>query len=361
MTIIEHIRNKIDAQQPITENEGLWLYENASLPQLQALASIMRQRLNGSNVYFNRNIHIEPTNLCANKCLFCAFARHAEHDDGAFTLSLEQIKSMAGRYKNKGITEVHITGGVHPQWRARDYAAVVAAVRKTLPVVHIKAFTAEEVWKMHSKSHLSVSFTLLLLYKAGMRSLAGGGAEILNDEVRKKICPTKTSVREWLGVHTTAHGMGIKSNATMLYGHIENYAHRIEHLSKIRSLQEKTHGFNAFIPLKYSAQNNNMPATIPLSMDDDSRNMAVCRIFLHNIVHLKAYLPALGIAAAESMLHSGADDMDGTIYDGTKIYAHDGNAAPAGIDTAELQTLCSEHGYTLCERDSEYKIIARKR
>jgi aminodeoxyfutalosine synthase len=231
------------------------------------------------------------------------------------------------------------------------YAQIVAAVREVLPRVHIKAFTAEEIWKMHTSAGMSVDEVLGLLRGVGLRSLAGGGAEILDDEVRSRICPHKVNSQQWLMVHAAAHRMHIKSNATMLYGHIETLEQRIVHLSKLRALQDETNGFNAFIPLKYRKYNACIPSvSAETTAEEDKRMMAVCRIYLDNIVHVKAYLPALGKDAAMSMLHCGADDMDGTIYDGTKIYA----GQDAGISILELQDICAAAGFTLRERDSEY-------
>jgi aminodeoxyfutalosine synthase len=335
--------------------EGLWLYEHATLPQLSAMAMAVRRRMNGSKVYFNKNVHIEPTNVCTNQCLFCSY-RRAEGEDGSWELSLDEILAIADKYRDSDITEVHIVGGVHPKWDFDFYKKIIANVRKTLPRVHIKAFTAEELWKMHLSSGLPMGEVLQQLQSAGLQSIPGGGAEILNDAVRGKICPQKIDTATWLQVHATAHQQGISSNATMLYGHVETYAHRIEHLSLLRDLQDKTRGFNAFIPLKYRKLHNALSSLGEASAAEDYRNMAVCRIFLDNIPHLKAYWPMFGKSQISTMLQYGADDLDGTLNAGTKIYAMAGaEDTQSTMTVQELQTICGQGDFRLVERDSEYR------
>ena len=352
MTTLPHIRAKAQDGGRLTEAECLWLFERAPLPALQEMAAAVRRRINGGNAYFNRNIHIEPTNICGNGCLFCAFAKRRASEQGAFALTPAQVQSRAQEYQAARLTEVHITGGVHPQWGLEYYLQILAAVHCALPAVHIKAFTAEEVWKMSIAAGLDAAQTLLRLQNGGLGSLAGGGAEILDDDIRAKICPQKINSAQWLAVHRAAHLAGVKSNATMLYGHIETYPQRALHLARLRALQDHTHGFNAFIPLKYKKTTSAMPVPAETGLDEELRNMAVCRIFLDNIPHLKAYLPAAGVNAAAPLLLYGADDLDGVIDNGTKIYD-----TPNATGIEALRQMCAQAGLRLRERNSNYEVI----
>jgi aminodeoxyfutalosine synthase len=354
----ENILQKVESRQRISPEEGLFLYEHAPLAQLKRMAMLARCHANKYNVYFNRNIHIEPSNLCKNHCVFCAFAKHSEEEAGAFTMSAEDIKNAAAKHAGSGITEVHITSGLHPKWTIADYAAMLAAVRAALPKVHIKAFTAEEIWKMQNDRFDSIFSVISQLKDAGLQSLAGGGAEILDDKVRQQICPQKISSGQWLHVHRMAKEQGLHSNATMLYGHVETYSQRILHLTRIRDLQDECNVFHAFIPLKYKKLNAAFADVSEAAQEEDARNMAVCRIFLDNILHLKAYLPAMGNDSAQIMLQCGADDMDGTILDGTQIYAVNPQEPPIGIGIERLRHLCMVEGLTLIERDSDYNAIS---
>jgi len=259
---------------------------------------------------------------------------------------------------NENITEVHIVGGVHPSRDLEYYCNLIRIVKKELPKVQIKAYTAVEIDHMSHKAGLSIRDGLLKLKEAGLASIPGGGAEIFDEEIRSKIAPDKTSSRKWLDIHQAAHGLGIPSNATMLYGHIESYANRIDHLNRLRELQDKTHGFNCFIPLKYHKAGNSMSPNSEVSWIEDMRNYAVSRIFLDNIPHLKAYWPMIGKDMAELSLSFGVDDLDGTIQDTTRIYSMAGSKEqnPA-MQASELIAMIHKNGLTAVERDSVYKTL----
>ena len=354
---MEKIKRKIARAERITPEECLTLFRTATLPELGVLANAVRERMNGKYAYFNRNAHIEPTNICAHRCKFCSYRR----DEGAadsWDMSVDEVVSVARSLSIQGITEVHITGGVHPRHPLAYYESVVEGVHRVLPGVHIKAFTAEGLWRMAEYSGLSVEQVLARLQELGLCSIPGGGAEILNDEVRARICPEKISAAAWLHVHEQAHRMGIASNATMLYGHVERYEHRVEHLASLRALQDRTGGFNAFIPLKYRMAHNELSHVGEVSVVEDLRNMAVCRIFLDNVPHIKAYWVMLGKSVAQLALSYGADDFDGTIGDSTKIYAMAGaEDTHPQMSVDELCQLVRSAGFTPVERDSLYRPV----
>jgi len=318
---------------------------------------MVKQRLTGDKVYFNRNFHIEPTNICIHNCLFCSYRRRI-NDIEAWEFSLDEISEIAASHSHENITEVHIVGGVHPSRDLEYYCSLIRAVKEELPKVQIKAYTAVEIDHMSKKAGLTIKEGLMKLKSAGLNSIPGGGAEIFDEEIRSRIAPDKTSSHKWLEIHETAHAIGIPSNATMLYGHIENYPHRIDHLNRLRMLQDKTGGFNCFIPLKYHKTGNSLSPNPEVSRVEDMRNYAVSRIFLDNIPHLKAYWPMIGRDMAELALSFGVDDLDGTIQDTTKIYSMAGSEEqnPA-LQATELIGLIHKNRLTAVERDSLYKTI----
>lgn len=351
------IQNKIKNAERITPEECLELYSTAALPELGVLANVVRERKNGRNAYFNRNVHIEPTNICVNRCKFCSY-RRAEGEEGTWDLSLEDILRIAQNIVGQNITEVHVVGGVHPHHPFSFYESIVEGIHKILPDTHIKAFTAEELWKMAEQSGKPVEQVLARLQELGLRSIPGGGAEILNDEVRAEICAEKISSAVWLNVHEQAHRLGMVSNATMLYGHVEKYEHRVEHLTRLRDLQDKTGGFNAFIPLKFRKAHNELSSLGEVTTIEDLRNIAICRIFLDNVPHIKAYWPMFGKSAAQLALSFGADDLDGTIGDSTKIYAMAGaDDKNPQMSVDDLCEMVRSAGFTPVERDSLYRPI----
>ncbi|MCS7296749.1 MAG: aminofutalosine synthase MqnE [Bacteroidia bacterium] len=347
---------KVEEGFPLSDEDALFLYHSSNLAFLGALASLVRSRLHGQIVYYNRNFHIEPTNICIYECAFCSFARKPG-EEGGWEYSPEEIEAIAHRYVGSGVTEVHIVGGVHPKRGIEYYADIIRRIKRILPHIHVKAFTAVELKVMCARSRMSYEEGLLALKEAGLDSLPGGGAEIFHPEIRKQICATKANTEEWLEIHRTAHRLGIPSNATMLYGHIERYEHRIHHMSLLRELQEESGGFNCFIPLKFRRENNALSHLKETSIIEDLKNYAVCRLYLHNIPHLKAYWPMIGRVAAQLSLSFGVDDLDGTIDDTTKIYSMAGGEEHPAMSVQELEHLIISAGYTPQERDSLYRPI----
>jgi len=341
----------------ITPGEGLALYEKADLPLLGLLASIVRRRKNGNSAYFNRNFHIEPTNLCIYNCRFCSYRRPAGDPD-CWDYSHEEMLNTVKRFDGKNVTEVHITGGVHPSHNIQYYGSLINKIKLHRPSLHVKAFSAVELDYMIKMAGMTIENVLVMLNYYGLDSIPGGGAEIFDETLREKISKEKTSSEQWLAIHETAHKIGIHSNATMLYGHMETSSHRIDHMNRLRLLQDRTGGFNAFIPLKFKQVNNSMSHIAEVSIIEDLRNFAVARIFLDNFPHIKAYWPMTGRTVAQISLSFGADDLDGTIDDTTKIYsmagAEEKNPSMTG---GEICKLISEAGYIPVERDSLYNRI----
>lgn len=343
----------------ITPPEAVMLYNEAPLAVLGMLAGTLKREKSGDKVYYNRNFHIEPTNICLFKCRFCSYRRE-EGTEGAWNMTLDQIGEMAAKYAGSGATEVHIVGGVHPDHDLDFYAEMVRRVKKSLPEVTVKAFTAIELAYIIEKAGMSWDEGLTVLKDAGMDAIPGGGAEIFDEEVRRKICPEKGSTRQWLEVHEAAHSLGIPTNATMLYGHVEKLHHRIDHLERLRRLQDSTGGFNAFIPLKFRSRDNSMAGCGEVSVTDDLRMLAMSRIYLDNFPHIKAYWPMYGKTTTELALSFGADDIDGTIEDTTKIYSMAGaeDQRPA-MTVTEIEELVSAAGYRAVERDTFYNEVER--
>lgn len=354
---LEHIVRKVRAGGRIEPGEALALASQAPLWLLAELAMDIRRRLSGDKVYYNRNFHIEPTNLCLFNCRFCSY-RRPKGSSEAWDYSMEEIEELARRQQGRGITEVHIVGGVHPDHTLEDYCEMIRRVKAVLPEAAVKAFTAIELGYMIRKAGLSVREGLQRLIDAGMQAIPGGGAEIFDEEVRARICPEKGSTAEWFEVHRTAHELGLHTNATILYGHIENWRHRIDHLDRLRRLQDETSGFDAFIPLKYRNFGNPMAEIGEVSVVEDLRMLALCRIYLDNFPHLKAYWVMYGKATAEMALRFGADDMDGTIDDSTRIYSMAGAADRRPVMTvAEMENMARAAGLRAVERDTFYREI----
>jgi aminodeoxyfutalosine synthase len=354
---MREIAKKVIANVRITPEEGFLLYESADLGLLGILANTVRERLNGNDAYFNKNFHIEPTNICIYRCKFCSYSRKF-NEEGSWESSLDEISTMARSYKGKDVTEVHIVGGVHPQRDLYYYADMVRKVRSELPDIHIKAFSAVEIDYMFKKSNVTPTEGFSILKEAGLHSIPGGGAEIFDETLRSQICPDKVGSEGWLTIHEAAHKTGIQSNATMLYGHVETYAHRIDHLTRLRNLQDKTNGFNCFIPLKYRKANNPMSEIGEVTLIEDLKNYAVSRIFLDNFPHLKGYWPMIGKEMAQLALSFGVDDIDGTIDDTTRIYTMAGvEEQKPSLTTNELANLIRQAKRTPVERDSWYRKI----
>jgi aminodeoxyfutalosine synthase len=354
---LAQIAEKISDHKRITPEEGLILFKKGDLALLGMLAGIARRKHNGSNAFFNHNFHIEPTNKCIYNCRFCSYHK-PEGDPESWEFSHEEMLQIVKKFDNKPVTEVHIVGGVHPDYDLHYWGRLISKIKEHRPGLHVKAFSAIELDYMITKGGYTIKEGLTLLKEYGLDSIPGGGAEIFDEELRKMICDEKASSDLWLNIHETAHNLGIASNATMLYGHIENYGHRIDHLERLRQLQDRTGGFNAFIPLKYKKSNNSMSYLGEVSLIEDLRNYAVSRIYLDNFAHIKAYWPMIGKESAQLSLSFGADDMDGTIDDTTRIYSMAGSeeAKPA-MSTEEVCNLISNAGYIPVERDSLYKPI----
>jgi len=355
---LQIIAAKVKNGERITDAECLLLFEKGSLPFVGALANFIREKLHGDKTYFNRNFHIEPTNVCVFSCKFCSYSRLYAHKEEGWELSIEQMLDIVKTYDNKPITEVHIVGGVHPKMNMAYFIELLQKIRAHRPDLHIKAFTAVELDYMFRKAKLTVEEGMQQLKDAGLQSLPGGGAELFHPEVREVIAGDKVSGEGWLKIHETAHNLGMHSNATMLYGHIEKYEHRIDHMRKLRDLQDKTGGFNTFIPLKFRNANNDMSNVEESTITEDMRLYAIARIYMDNFPHLKAYWPMLGRNNAQLTLAFGVNDIDGTIDDSTKIYSMAGSEEQTPtMTTEELVTLIKQVKRKPVERDTLYNVV----
>lgn len=355
---LKQIAEKIKNSQRITDEECLLLFEKGSLAFVGALANFIREKLHGNTTYFNRNFHIEPTNVCVFSCEFCSYSRLYANKEEGWELSIEQMLDIVKTYDGKPITEVHIVGGVHPKMNMAYFIELMQKIKAHRPGLHVKAFTAVELDYMFRKAKLTVAEGMKQLHEAGLDSLPGGGAEIFHPEIREKICADKVDADGWLAIHEAAHNLGLHSNATMLYGHIEKYEHRVDHMRRLRELQDKTKGFNTFIPLKFRNQDNAMSHVPESVTTEDMRLYAIARIYLDNFPHLKAYWPMLGRQNAQLSLSFGVNDIDGTIDDSTKIYSMAGSEeqSPA-MSTAELVTLIKQVNRKPVERDTLYNVV----
>ena len=357
-TDLKNIAEKVKNQQRITDEEGVILFEKGSLGFVGTLANYIREHLHGDTTYFNRNFHIEPTNVCVFSCKFCSYSRLYAHKEEGWELSIDQMLDIVKTYDGKPITEVHIVGGVHPKMNMEYFIELMQKIKKHRPGLHVKAFTAVELDYMFRKAKLTTEEGMKRLHEAGLDSLPGGGAEIFTPEIREQISADKVDAEGWLKIHETAHNLGMHSNATMLYGHIEKYVHRIDHMRRLRELQDKTKGFNTFIPLKFRNHDNDMSYVPESTTTEDMRLYAIARIYLDNFPHLKAYWPMLGRENAQLTLSFGVNDIDGTIDDSTKIYSMAGSEeqTPA-MTTEQLVTLIKQVHRKPVERDTLYNVI----
>ena len=353
----EEIAARVSAGERLTAEDALILWQDAPLWRLGELAVAKKREVSGDKVFYNRNFHLEPTNVCLFNCKFCSF-RRPRGSEGAWEWTMEQMEEQVRRYEGTGVTEVHIVGGVHPDHNLDYYCELIRRVKTILPDVAVKAYTAIELSYMIRKAGLSTREGLQRLIDAGMDAIPGGGAEIFDEEVRSKICPDKGSTAEWFDVHRTAHQLGIKTNATMLYGHIEQIEHRIDHLMRLRELQDATGGLNAFIPLKYRNLNNSMSEIGEVPITDDLRTLAMSRLILDNVPHIKAYWVMYGKQTTEMALAFGADDVDGTIDDSTKIYSMAGaeDQRPK-MSVEDMHLMVTRAGFRAVERDTHYNEI----
>jgi aminodeoxyfutalosine synthase len=355
---LKNIAQKVKEGKRITDDECLTLFEKGSLAFVGVLANFIREKLHGDKTYFNRNFHIEPTNVCVFSCKFCSYSRLYAHKEEGWELSIDQMLDIVKSYDGKPITEVHIVGGVHPKMDMAYFIELMQKIKAHRPELHVKAFTAVELDYMFRKAKLTTAEGMKKLHEAGLDSLPGGGAEIFAPEIREQICADKVNADGWLSIHEEAHKLGMHSNATMLYGHIEKYEHRIDHMRRLRELQDKTKGFNTFIPLKFRNHDNDMSNVPESTITEDMRLYAIARIYLDNFPHLKAYWPMLGRQNAQLSLSFGVNDIDGTIDDSTKIYSMAGSEEQTPkMSTQELVTLIKQVKRQPVERDTLYNVI----
>jgi aminodeoxyfutalosine synthase len=354
---IDHIAAKVAAKERLSEDDALFLFEHPDLIAVGELASRVNERKNGKRVFFNVNRHINHTNICVNRCSFCAFSKTAE-EAGAYCLDMDEIRNRAVEAAAQGATEIHIVGGLHPDLPFDFYLEMLATVRDASPALHIKAFTAVEIEYLSRISGLTISGTLERLKDAGLGSLPGGGAEILDKKVRDRLCPEKISGEEWLSVMKEVHHAGLKSNATMLYGHIETCADRVDHMRRLRELQDETGGFQVFIPLAFQKENNPLGhLKNPLSGGvDDLKTLAVSRLYLDNFDNIKAYWVMLGEKIAQTSLCFGVNDLDGTVVE-EKIGHDAGASSPQTMTKEMIVAMIRKAGRIPVERDTLYNQL----
>ena len=357
-SILKQIGEQVMADKRITPAEGVYLFEKGSLSYLGALANHIRERKHGNKTYYNRNFHIEPTNVCVFSCKFCSYSRLYAHKEEGWELTTDQMLDIVKKYDDQPVTEVHIVGGVHPKLTLSFFADLLRKIKAHRPELHIKGFTPVELDYMFRKAKVNVEEGMKFLNEAGLDSLPGGGAEIFSPEIREQICADKVDADGWLAIHRAAHSIGMHSNATMLYGHIEKYGHRIDHMERLRSMQDETGGFNTFIPLKFRNKDNEMSHIPESSIVEDMKMYAVARIYMDNFPHLKAYWPMLGRNNAQLSLSFGVNDIDGTIDDSTKIYSMAGSEEQTPTMTSEqLKTLIRQVRREPVERDTLYNLV----
>ena len=352
------IGEKVMKQERITFDEGVALFEHGELSFLGAMANLIRERRHGDKTYFNRNFHVEPTNVCLYTCTFCSYSRMIKKREDGWEYGLEEIMDIVKGYDNEPVTEVHIVGGVLPQYDVPFYESLFSAIKAHRPDLHVKALTPVEYHYIFKKAKIDYATGMARMKAAGLDSMPGGGAEIFHQEIRDQIAGGKCSGEQWLQIHEEWHKLGMRSNATMLYGHIEKYQHRIDHLDKLRQLQDKTGGFQTFIPLKFRNENNQMSDVPESTTVEDLRMYAISRIYLDNFDHLKAYWPMIGRKTAQLSLAFGVNDIDGTIDDTTKIYSMAGSEEqhPA-MSTKELVQLIQRVNRRPIERDTLYNVV----
>jgi len=352
------IREKVEAGQRLSFEDGLFLEDEADLFTLGELANLVREIKNGTNTYYNVNEHINPTNVCVYRCTFCAFRADLKSPRG-YVMTDEQILERAAEADRKGATELHIVGGLHHQLPYEWYLNVIRIIHQSHPQLHLKAYTAVE-WDWFERLTGRPTREILAEFMdAGLGSLPGGGAEIFHPDVRDRICEHKADAEAWFRIHREAHELGLRSNATMLYGHIEEGRHRIDHLCRLRQLQDQTGGFQTFIPLAFHPENSKLSHLPKPSGLLDLRTMAISRLMLDNFPHIKAYWVMLGIKTAQVALSFGADDLDGTVVH-EKIYHDAGSDSPQELSAPEIRRLIEEAGRIPVERDTLYHEIVRE-
>lgn len=355
---LRQIAQAVQAEKRLSVEQGIYLYEHAPLGYLGVLANFIREKKHGDKTYFNRNFHLEPTNVCLYTCTFCSYSRRIKKREDGWELTLGEMMDIIKKYDEEPVTEVHIVGGVLPQYDLEFYSQLFSQIRTHRPDLHVKALTPVEYHYIFKKAKLSYEEGMRLMKEAGLQSMPGGGAEIFHPEVREQIAKDKCTGEQWLRIHEIWHGLGMHSNATMLYGHIEEFKHRVDHMEQLRQLQDKTGGFQTFIPLKFRNQNNELSHLSESSAVEDLRNYAIARIYMDNFEHIKAYWPMIGRTTAQLSLAFGVDDIDGTIDDTTKIYSMAGSEEqnPA-LSTEELVQLIKAVGRHPIERGTLYNVV----
>ncbi len=352
------IAQKVKDNERITFDEGVYLYEHAELGYLGVLANYIREKKHGDRTYFNRNFHLEPTNLCVYDCKFCSYSRLIKQKEEGWALTMDEMLAVVKKYDNEPVTEVHIVGGVLPQYDVEFYSSLFTSIKKHRPALHVKALTPVEYHYIFKKAKIDYATGMRLMKEAGLESIPGGGAEIFHPEIREQIAKDKCTADQWLAIHEEWHKLSMRSNATMLYGHIEKFEHRVDHMDRLRQLQDKTGGFQTFIPLKFRNQHNQMSHVAEVSVIEDLRNYAIGRIYLDNFDHIKAYWAMISRETAQMSLNFGVDDIDGTLDDTTKIYSMAGaeEQNPA-MSTQELVNLIKQVGRKPIERDTLYNVV----
>ncbi len=366
---LKKIEEKVNNNQRLSFEDGVALFNSPDLLTIGYLANIVRERKNGDKAYFISNCHINHTNICVNRCRFCAFSKDSG-EDGAYTMSVEDVLSSlpvlrlpvgqtgqtgAGEH-SKGVSEFHIVGGLHPDLPFQYYLDMLNSLKNKYPDIHIQGFTAVEIEYLSRMAGLSIKDILIRLREAGLGSLPGGGAEVFAERVRKKICPEKISSEEWLDVHKTAHQIGMRSNATMLYGHIETVEERVDHLIKLRELQDETNGFMSFIPLAFHPKNTELDSISKTTGNLDLRVLAIARLMLDNFPHIKAFWIMVGPKLAQISLSFGVDDIDGTVVE-EKITHSAGAETEQSLTKNELVRMIKEAGRIPVERDTLYNNL----
>ncbi|TDO24135.1 aminofutalosine synthase MqnE [Pedobacter duraquae] len=356
--MLRTIALKVNSGERISFDEGVYLYEHADLGYLGVLANYIREKKHGNRTYFNRNFHVEPTNLCVYTCNFCSYSRLIKQKEEGWEMSVDGMLDAVKKYDGEPVTEVHITGGVVPKQNLDFYAEFFRRTKAHRPELHIKALTPVEYYYIFKKAKLSHYDGMKFMKDAGLDSMPGGGAEIFHPEIRTQIANDKCTAEQWLDIHEQAHKLEMRTNATMLYGHIEQFWHRVDHMERLRQLQDKTGGFQAFIPLKFRNQNNQMSNVAEVSVIEDLRNYAVARIYLDNFDHIKAYWAMISRQTAQLSLNFGVDDIDGTLDDTTKIYSMAGaEEQTPGMSTQELVNLIKQVNREPIERDTLYNVV----
>jgi len=352
---LQLIKQKVIDGVRISDEDALMLFEQASISLLGLLADLVRTRKNGNKTFFNRNFHIEPTNVCIYTCKFCSYSRLIKHRGEGWEYTMDQMLDIVKKYDGQPVTEVHIVGGVLPQYDLDFYCTLFKLIKEHRPELHIKALTPVEYHYIFKKAKVTYEEGIQRIVESGVDSLPGGGAEIFHPEIREQIAADKCTGDEWLRIHELWHQAGKRSNATILYGHIEEYKHRVDHMRRLRELQDKTRGFQTFIPLKFRNKDNEMSYLTESTVVEDLKMYAVSRIYLDNFDHIKAYWPMLGRHMAQVSMSFGVDDLDGTIDDTTKIYSMAGSEEqhPA-MNTYELVSLIKNAGRIPVERDTLY-------